>query len=215
MSEQQVKDEEIGAPNTEVKSFSQKDVEELLKKNDKKWEERTSGMRDKMDDLLSETKKAKESERKIAEERAKQENDYKSLFESSQQKSAEWEAKFNELQNGIRKEKRQSSAMSISSELASGANAKLLAKFVADRVDIDENGNTVVLSSEGKPTVATLEDLKREIRSSGEFDALLDGSKASGSGAAKTASGGAGGRIDLTKASKQEKLEYFKQKRGV
>lgn len=214
MSEQ-VKDDEVGAPNTEVKSYSQAEVEAMMKERDKKWEEDTSGMREKMDQLLSETKKAKDAERKAAEERAKQENDYKSLFESSQQKSSEWEQKYNELQAGIRQEKRQSTAMNISTGLASGANAKLLAKFVAERVDIDEQGNTVVLSAEGKPTVATLDDLKKEIISSGEFDALLDGSKASGSGAAKTATGGAGGRIDLTKASKEQKLEYFKQKRGA
>ncbi len=214
MSEQ-VKDDEVGAPNTEVKSYSQAEVEAMLKERDKKWEEDTSGMRDKMDQLLSETKKAKDAERKAAEERAKQENDYKSLFESSQQKSSEWEQKYNELQNSVRQKERSATAMSISTELASGVNAKLLAKFVAERVDIDEQGNTVVLSAEGKPTVATLDDLKKEIQSSGEFDALLDGSKASGSGAAKTATGGAGGRIDLTKASKEQKLEYFKQKRGA
>ncbi len=214
MSEQ-VKDDEVGAPNTEVKSFSEAEVKELLEKE-------TAELRAKVDELLGETKTAKQKEReaveqarKAAEERAKQENDYKSLFESSQQKSSEWEQKYNELQAGIRQEKRQSTAMNISTGLASGANAKLLAKFVAERVDIDEQGNTVVLSAEGKPTVATLDDLKKEIISSGEFDALLDGSKASGSGAAKSATGGAGGRIDLTKASKEQKLEYFKQKRGA
>lgn len=213
MSEQE-NVEETGTPNTEVKAYSEAEVKAMLEKE-------TSGLKDKVNELLGETKttkqKAREAEERAkreAEERAKKENDYQSLFESSQEKAGEWEQKYNELQNTIRTEKREGAAFKVAGALASGTNAELLAKFVQERVDIDETGKTVVLNEEGKPTVSTLDDLKKELVNSGRFDSLIDGSKASGGGAAKTNSGGAGVGKDLSKMTKEQKLAYFESKRG-
>lgn len=213
MSEE-TKTEETGAPSTEVKQFSKAEMEAFV-------EEQTAGLKSKIDELLGEKKSSQKKQREAEEQariereaKAKQENDYESLFKSSQEKTEEWKSKFDELQGSVRKEKRQNAAMKLASELADGANAELLSTFIAQRIDIDEGGKQVILSAEGSPTVSTLDDLKKEIRSSGKYDSLLSGSKASGASVNKSPAGRASGGADLTKMTKEQKLEYFKSKRG-
>lgn len=212
-TEPEGKEQETGAPNTEVKSYSEAEVKALLEKE-------TSGLKSKVDELLGEKKsasqKAKEAEERAAreaEERAKQENDFKSLFESSETKRKEIEEKYNGLNQSIRTEKRNGEAMKLATQMASGTNAELLSEFIKRRLDFNDEGKIVVLSEEGKPTVSTMADLKKELELSGRFDSLIDGTKSSG-GAAKPKVGGAGNGTDISKMSKQEKLEYFRQQRG-
>ncbi len=212
-TETEITEQETGAPNTEVKSYSEAEVKALLDKE-------TAGLKSKVDELLGEKKsasqKAKEAEERAAreaEERAKQENDFKSLFESSEAKRKEIEEKYNGLNQSIRTEKRNGEAMKLATQMASGTNAELLSEFIKRRLDFNDEGKIVVLSEEGKPTVSTMADLKKELESSGRFDSLIDGTKSSG-GAAKPKVGGAGSGTDISKMSKQEKLEYFRQQRG-
>jgi len=202
-----------GAPVDEVKQYSQADVERLI-------EEQTGGLKKKVDELLGEKKsasqKAREAEERLAQEaeqRAKEQNDYKSLFESSQNKAKEFEQKYQELNNNILAEKVNATAMNISAELADGNNAKILSEFVKKRITY-KDGQTLVLNESGEPTVSTVDDLKKEFIASGIFDSLLRQSKANGGSAAKPNAGGVTGSVDLSKMSKQEKLDYFRQKRG-
>ena len=205
--------QDVGAPGVEVKSYSEAEVKAMLEKE-------TAGLKSKVDELLGEKKsasqKAKEAEQRAAreaEERAKQENDFKSLFESSESKRKEIEEKYNGLNQSIRNEKRSGEAMRLATQMASGSNAELLAEFIQRRVDYDDEGKLVVLSEDGNPTVSTMKDLKKELESSGRFDSLLDGTKSSG-GAAKPKVGGANSGSDLSKMTKAERLEYFRQQRG-
>lgn len=207
------REQDVGAPGVEVKSYSEAEVKALLDKE-------TAGLKSKVDELLGEKKtvaqKAKEAEQRAmreAEERAKQENDFKSLFESSETKRKEIEEKYNGLNQSIRSEKRNGEAMRLATQMASGTNAELLSEFIQRRLDFNEEGKLVVLSDEGKPTVSTMADLKKELESSGRFDSLLDGTKSSG-GAAKPKVGGANSGTDFSKMSKADKLEYFRQQRG-
>jgi DNA polymerase II small subunit/DNA polymerase delta subunit B len=201
-----------GAPIDEVKQYSQAEVEKML-------QEETAGLKNKVDELLGKTvtasQKAREAEEKLsreAEQRAKEQNDYKSLFESSKQKTEEFEQKYTELKNGILQEKVNTTAMSISTELADGNNAKILSEFVKRRITYND-GQMIVLDEAGNPTVSTIGDLKKEFIASGMFDSLLRQSKASG-GSASTPSGrGINGKVDLLNMSRQEKLEYFRNKR--
>ena len=123
------------------------------------------------------------------------------------------EKSYNSLNSSIRNEKRTGEALKLASKMADGANAELLAEFIQRRLDFDEEGKLIVTSDDGKPTVATLSDLQKELADSGRFDSLLSGTKSSG-GAAKPNVGGAGKGIDMSKLSRAEKLEYFRQKRG-
>ena len=80
-----------GSAIDEVKQYSQAEVEKMIA-------ESNSGLKSKVDELLGEKKsasqKAREAEERLAreaEQRAKEQNDYKSLFESSKQKTEEFE----------------------------------------------------------------------------------------------------------------------------
>jgi hypothetical protein len=197
----------------EVKKYSDVELKALV-------DEQTKGLKSKVDELLGEkksvTQKAREAEEKAtqdAEKRAKESNDFKSLFESSEAKREESDRKYNDLQSGIRKEKRTNAAMKLAGELASGSNAELLSEFVSRRLDINEEGKLMVLDGEGNPTVSTLADLKKDFISSGKFDSLIDGSKSTGSGATTTKASGAGNGSDLSKMTREQKLKYFADKR--
>lgn len=140
-------------------------------------------------ELLNETKKAKSKYSQLnqeieqeREQRAKEANDYKSLYESSQ-------AKFNELNevhhNVIREMQEKDinvAATDLAAELAEGPNVKLLTTFLKKRLQIHE-GNVKVLNEKGELTASSLDDLKQEISSSGLYDSLLSKTNASGGGA--------------------------------
>lgn len=206
--------EEVGAPNTEVKSYSEADVRAMLEKE-------TAGLKSKVDELLGEKKsasqKAREAEERVERERlerAKQEKDFESLFKSSEEKRSEIENKYKELNTSIRNEKRNTEAYKLANELATGPNAELLSEFVARRLDVGEDGKLVVMDANGNPTVSTLADLKKEFVSSGKYDALLSGTGATGGGATNSRSGGASiSGKKLSEMTRSEKIEYFKQKR--
>ena len=209
-----LKDEEVGAPNVEVKSYSEADFKAALDKE-------TAGLKSKVDELLGEkksvTQKARETEERAEADRlkrAKEAEDYKSLFESSESKRGELEGKYNELNTSIRNEKRNTEAYKIANELATGSNAEILSDFIARRLDVGEDGKLVVMSAEGSPTVQTLADLKKEFVASGRYDSLLSGTGATGGGATQSRTGGAGiSGKKLADMNRAEKIEYFKQKR--
>lgn len=202
---------ELQEPSTEVKSFSEADVKGLLEKE-------TAGLKAKIDELLGEKKsvaqKAKELEEQAKREkmeRAKQEEDFKSLYESSETSRKELEQKHHELLNGIRTEKRDAEAMRLATQMADGSNAELLSQFIKQRIEYTDENKIMVLDSEGRPTVATLQDLKKEFETSGRYDSLLSGTKASG-GAAKP-TGRASGNTGTIPKSTQEKLDYYRELR--
>lgn len=209
----QDEDKGTGAPTDEVKSYSESDVQRMI-------EEQTSGLKSKVDELLGEKKtvsqKAKEAEEKLrleAEQRAKEQNDYKSLFESSQTKAQEYEQRYQELNKSILQEKTNSEAMKVASELADGNNATLLSEFVKRRIGYVD-GKVIVNDNDGNPTVSTIDDLKKEFIKSGMYDSLLRQTKSNGGGANGGGGSGANTSGDLSKMNRQEQIEYFRQKRG-
>lgn len=209
-----IKDDEIGGAGVEVKAFSQAEVTAMI-------EEQTTGLKSKLDELLGEkktvTRKAKEQAEQAEQDRlvrAKEAEDYKSLFESSESKRGEMEAKYNDLNNSIRNEKRNNESFKLANEMATGVNAELLSEFISRRLDVGEDGKMVVTDENGNPTVSTMADLKKELVSSGKFDSLLNGTGATGGGATNSRTGGAGiSNKKLSEMTKTEKIEYFKQKR--
>lgn len=208
---------EAGAgTNAEVKTFSEAEFNARLEKE-------TAGLKSKVDELLGETKASKQKAKEEAQQReldrekmAKENNDYKSLFESSEARRQEIQDLYSGLNNSIKAEKRDNAAIKMAAEMASGTNAELLSEFIGRRLDIGEDNKLVVLSEDGNPTVATLADLKKEFVASGRFDSLIDATKASGGGAAKPSTGGAGaGNKKLSDMTRSEKIEYFKNKRSA
>lgn len=210
----ETKEQETGAPNTELKTYSEEDVKALLEKE-------TSGLKSKVDELLGEKKTVSQKAKEAAEQaeqdrikRAKEAEDYKSLYESSEAKRGELEGEYSTFKNSIRTEKRNHQAYKLAGEMAEGANVELLSEFISRRLDIGEDGKLQVLSADGSPTVQTIKDLKKEFETSGRFDALLKGSGSIGGGATgRNTSGASGSGKDLSKMTKSQKVEYYRNKR--
>lgn len=136
-------------------------------------------------ELLAETKSAKQKARDEAHakeqaklEKAKKEGDYEQLLKSSEQQRAELKNQLEQLQHNISSEKVQTHAMKLATELADGPNAKILAKFIGERLKYTDEGMKV-LDSAGNLTVLGDDYLMQEFSSS-DFKSLLRGSKSSG-----------------------------------
>jgi len=206
---------EVQEPNTEVRQYSEADVQALLEKE-------TAGLKSKVDELLGEKKsvaqKAKDAAAQAEQDRikrAKEAEDFKSLYESSEAKRLEIEQDYTGFKNSIRTEKRNHEAYKLASEMAEGANIELLSEFISRRLDIGDDGKLQVLNGEGSPTVQTIKDLKKEFETSGRFDALLKGSGSIGGGATGRGDTGraSGTGKDLSKMTKEQKIEYYRQQR--
>lgn len=146
-------------------------------------------MKNKNSELLGETKKAKELRRqaeqqaqKEADEKARKAGDYEQLYKSSTEEKQRLEQQLEEIKLGTAKEKQKNTAMRIAGELAEGANAEILADYIAKRLKYTDDGIKVT-DTNGDLTVSTLEQLKDEFSKSTRFASLLKGSQASGGSA--------------------------------
>lgn len=152
--------------------------------------EDTSGLKRKVEELLEESKQAKDAKRK-AEEEAERAREEKARKDGDHETLAkQYEEKYNTLTEQLEAERKQRSqdaikreAISIASELAEGANAKILARFIEDRLRY-EGDSVKVADREGNLTISTIDELKTEFRNDEAFGALVTGTKGSGSGAA-------------------------------
>lgn len=177
--------------------------------------EDTSGLKQKVEELLNESKSAKQKAREAeerakqeAERRAKEENDFKSLYESSEEARSKALKELEEVRQSISREKTDTAAMGLAAELADGNNAKLLATFIKGRIRYDD-GKIQVLDAAGNPTVSTVEDLKKEFQTSGMYDSLLRGNKAGGGGAAPSNGGGAAKK--LSEMTESERTALYRE----
>lgn len=178
-----------------------------------------AGLKQNHDKLLAEKKaaqaKALEAEaeaRKIAEQKALDNKDVESLTKSWAEKEKSYQQKLAEYDQKEARRHTSTAANDLAISLADGANIKLLSHFIESRLKYD-NGNVKVVDKDGNLTVSTIEDLKKEFETCGDYDSLLRGSKASGSGASK-ANGGAGGktitREGFDSMSQKERHEFVK-----
>ena len=193
-------------------TFTAEQFEELQSEN--------NSMKSKMDELLTETKKAKaakreteESARLASEEKAKAEGNFEQLFKSQQEKNEELSSKYSELKVSISQSKIKNIAMEISTELADGPNAKILSTFIAQRLKDTDDG-LKVLDGNGNLTVSSTEDLKNEFKNNTDYMSLLKGNQASGGGAAGGKSGSATAektksRADFDKLDAGDKSKFM------
>jgi hypothetical protein len=107
---------------------------------------------------------------------------------------------------------REARALAVGIALDANA-AELLAESIQRRlsVEITSEGKAVarVLGIDGKPSAASLDDLKKEIVATPKYHGLLLASKASGSGAASggSASGASPGKVDWLRGKPSEIAE--------
>lgn len=176
----------------------------------------------KADELLSETKKAKQKAREEAEakeratlEKAKKEGDYEELLRSSESQRKALAEQLESFKNKISSEKVQSEALKIASDLADGPNAKILSRFLAERLKYTDEGLRV-LHENGEMTVSSVDDLKKEFQQNKDFQSLLRGNKSNGGGAIGNNGNSVAGNKEISRAtfnsmSSEKQMEYYKK----
>jgi len=208
-----LKDVELDA---EVKEQVNQQIGKIFKKQ---LEQETQGLRAKVDELMDETKLAKEerelarqAERAKAEEKAKAENDYKQLFESQKQEADQLKSVIEQMNKNIANSKIDTEAMNLASSLTKDiSRAKLLQREISQRLTLVD-GELRVTDDSGQLTVSSLQDLTNSITTNYPF--LVDGSQAQGGGAVR-AQGGAEARSkemargDFDQLSHQERRDWL------
>lgn len=170
---------------TEVAEVQQEapsvDLSQLMAEN--------NAMKAKMEELLTEAKRAKQAKREIEAETqaereriAREKGDYEQLHKSAQEKYETTLGELDNLRQGIANEKRNNTAMKLAADLADGANAELLSEFIGRRLKFHEDG-VKVTDVNGNLTVSSFDDLKSEFKNDARYSALLKGNQSSGGGA--------------------------------
>ena len=126
----------------------------------------------KKNELLAETKAAKDEKRKAAEANGQ----FKELYDQMVADKTKLEEQMNEWKRSTRQEKVQNAALKIASDLAEGANIKLLSKFIVENLDklADESGS---LSD------VALAEVAKSFEQNTDYASVLKGNKSAGGSA--------------------------------
>lgn len=184
--------------------YEEKDGKFQLKVEGIPQGEDVSGLKAKLEELLGESKAAKakareaeEAAKKAEEERARKAGDVEALENSWKEKLTKREQELlserESLASQIKELTVGRAATDLAAELAVQGSAKALLPHLQARLSMDiRDGKptVVVLDANGKPSAATLEELKAEFVNDPAFAPLIVGSKASGSGASGAKPGG-------------------------
>ncbi len=148
----------------------------------------------KKEELLAETKKAKEAKREIeesskkaSEEKALKDGEFEKLWQSAQKEKEELTKRLHDVTTSNRREKIQVQSMRVAVELADGDNAELLSDFIMRNLD-------KIADDTGSVSDDVLDAIKNDFKANQKFKSLLRGSKATG--------GGATGNVSSAQATK-------------
>ena len=149
----------------------------------------TTSMKNKMDQLLSETKTAKDLARVAEEEKTKaisdkalKDGNFEELYKASEAANATLKTDYNGLLDNIATKDRNSLASKIANQIAEGTNAEILSDYIGKRLKSTDDG-IKILSETGELTVSTAEDLATEFKGNARFSSLVMGNQSSGGGA--------------------------------
>lgn len=158
------------------------------------------GLRQKVEQLLTEKKEAERKARQIeeaaraeVEEKAKAAGDFEQLYKSLSEKYNGLESQYTGLQNEIKRGAVVNEATRIANSMTRDtARAKLLTEKLAARLSVTDDG-LKVLDQSGNLTVSSLDELTHQIKT--EFPFLVDGSQASGGAAQGSKAGGSDSKM--------------------
>lgn len=172
-------------------------------------------LRNKNTELLSETKKNKESRRKAEAEaeaaataEAEAAGNYKALHESEQKARIDADNRHAALVDQIAQRDISAAALAQMQGIADGDNVGILADYYAKRLKSTDDG-VKVLDKDGNLTVSSLDDLTKEFAESSRFASLVKGRQSSGGGA--TGGGQSGGASDVNPFKKGDGFNLTKQ----
>lgn len=174
----------------------------------KALQQEKESLSNKVNELLGESKKAKEARRQAeqaaaeeARKKAEAEGNYQQLFESSEKERQALAEQLEEMRNMTASEKVNSTAMklALSLEPLNDAAAEDLSGHIARRLKFVDNELKVV-DANGNLTVSTPQDLVKEMQASGRYSFYLKGNQASGGGA----NGGRGGASQVKQITRSQ-----------
>lgn len=184
-------------------------------------EEQVTGLKAKNEELLAEKKRIQKEKEQIdaqaraeAERIAQEQNDFKQLYESQKTEAETLQAKLQEMTSNIQRQTVMSEAARLASSLTKDvAKAKLLEKEISQRLTLVD-GEIKVLDESGQLTVSKPESLTATIKESYPF--LVDGSQATGGGAARSQGGAEAGeklvsRTDFDAMGQRERATFVKE----
>ena len=170
---------------TEVEAFTAEELEAKLN-------ETTSGLKAKVEELLGESKSAKQKARELedakaaeAEARAKEKGEFKDLYEREQKAKAELSEKYESFAKRIQQKEVESAALSLAAELTRDTKrAELLKEQVSKFARYTDDGVKFEMGG------VEVDRAKVMAHISENYPFLVDGSGASGGGATGGNKGG-------------------------
>ena len=140
--------------------------------------------------LLAEKKAEQQKQREaqaekdaLAQEQARKKGDFETLEKQYQEKIAKLEAEIVERDKQRDSDLVKSEALKLASSLSDNEHNQEILQMLIEKRLTAENGQIKVVDDLGNATISTIADLKNEISTSGKFDSLITGTKASGVGA--------------------------------
>lgn len=132
----------------------------------------------------TEKRKAEQAEKdKQAEELARKKGDYETLENGYKEKIANLEKQISDMTAERNHDLIKNQSAKMASQLSSNAhNQEILQMLIEKRLTVD-NGTVKVTDGNGNLTISTLDELVNEFKNGGKFDSLIDGTRASGTGA--------------------------------
>ncbi len=178
--------------------------------------EDTTGLKNKLNELMTEAKDAKRKARDLEESKSKQEEDsakekgeFKTLWEQAQQRLSEKDEELKEFSEKIQQKDVNIAARSVGSMLAKSdaKRAEVLSDYAAKYAR--HNGEEVefIVNGAQVDTNALMAHLTKE------YPFLVDGSNATGGGAQSSSGGGASSninRIEFDNMSPDKKMSFLK-----
>lgn len=132
----------------------------------------------------TEKRKAEQAEKDaLAQEQARKKGDFETLEKQYQDKIAKLEAEIVERDKQRDSDLVKSEALKLASSLSDNEHNQEILQMLIEKRLTAENGQIKVTDGAGNLTIASIADLKNEISTSGKFDSLITGTKASGVGA--------------------------------
>ena len=168
-------------------------------------------MRKHNETLLAEKKAEQQKQREaqaekdaLAQEQARKKGDFDTLEKQYQDKIAKLEAEIVERDKQRDSDLVKSEALKLASSLSDNEHNQAILQMLIEKRLTAENGQIKVTDGTGNLTIATIADLKNEISTSGKFDSLITGTKASGVGATGQGTQGTKQASDYTESERIE-----------
>ena len=193
-----------------VNAYLEHELQEAIDKEVKGLKITNQNLKEEKEELQAKQREAAEKARQAEEEKAKADGDIEKLNRLMEERRQEDADRFNKLQSQIKREKVTNALSDIVTSLgAGGTKNEDLRDLIKSRYEFDYDHETGKISVTGDG-VTSLEDLQKQVKESGRYDAYLAGSAASGGGA--TGGNGAGApNKKLSEMNDAERVRMYRE----